>query len=210
MGISGTPHMIAFKEYFPDFELTPHGLASRSDEPNNPAVSFTLSGPEGTDAHLLFARHPDFAAMHGRAHAIPAEVTYTHAAVGTLPPNTIALVHTPDGLKALLTDEALQQTVIDRLEVGARHTHPVLGYTFEVLAHHPKARLIQHVTNRSNDVRVEALHLVGWLGNHTDEAWVWLRQAVELELGDERVGIEYRPAAGIGRPPSGSGACTRP
>lgn len=192
--IAGTPYTITFKEYFPDFELTPQGLASRSDEPNNPAIAFTLSGPEGTDAHLLFARHPNFAAVHGRAQVIPAQVTYAHAAVATLPPNTIALVQTEQGLTAVLTDEALQRTVIESLEPGTRHTHPTLGYAFEVLAYHPKARLVQHMSNRSDDVRAEALHLVGRLGDRTAEAWVWLRQAVELQLGEERIAVEYRPA----------------
>jgi len=194
MQIGGTPYTITFKDYFPDFELTSHGLASRSEEPKNPAVSFLLSGPEGADAHLLFARHPDFAALHGRVQVISAEVAYTHAAVNTLAPNAIALVQVERELKAVLTDEALQRTVIESLGIGARHTHPTLGYAFEVVTHHPKARLIQHITNRSDEVRAEAVHVIGRLGGRTAEAWVWLRQAVELTLGEERIAIEYRPA----------------
>ena len=65
--VEGTPYQITFKDYFPDFAITKEGLVSRSPQPNNPAVSFTLTGPEGADAYLLFALHPDFQEI-GRAH----------------------------------------------------------------------------------------------------------------------------------------------
>ena len=65
VAIEGTPYRVTFRDYFPDFAITEHGPGSRSSQPNNPAVSFTLTGPEGTDAYLLFALHPDFQSMHG-------------------------------------------------------------------------------------------------------------------------------------------------
>jgi hypothetical protein len=192
--IPETPYAITFKDYFADFALTEQGPASRSDEPNNPAVAFILSGPEGVDAHLLFARHPDFAALHGRAHVIAAQVAYHHEAAAALPPNTIALVQPPEGgLTAVVTDEGMQRTVLGQIEVGRRYTHPSLGYGFTVAAYHPKAKVVQHVTNRSDEVRSEALHVIGRLDDQTAEAWVWLRQAVELELGGEPVIVEYGP-----------------
>ncbi len=194
IAISGTPYAITFKDYFPDFTLGPEGPTSRSEEPNNPAVALLLSGPEGADAHLLFARHPDFAAMHGRTHLIPAEVVYTHGRTGGLPPNTIALLRRPDGqLLALFTDEQMQRTEPERVQAGWRGTHPSLGYGIEIVAYYPKARLIQHIEPRSNDVRSEAVHVIGRLDGLEAESWVWLRQAVELKFGDEVMVVEYRP-----------------
>lgn len=193
--IPGTPYRITFKDYFPDFAITEQGLTSRSDQPNNPAVSFTLTGPEGTDAYLLFALHPDISAMHGWAHTIKAEVIYRHAAGSSLPPNAIALLHTPsDTLAAVLTGTAGERRTIDRLERGRRYTHPWLGYEVEVLAHLPRARVVQHITNRSDEVKVEALHLVAREGDQTAEAWVGLRGSAQLVLGKEPVTVEYQPA----------------
>jgi cytochrome c biogenesis protein ResB len=50
------------------------------------------------------------------------------------------------------------------------------------------------MTNRSNDVRAEALHLIAQIGERTEEVWVSLRESVELDVGGEPVVVEYRPA----------------
>jgi len=193
--IEGTPYTITFKDYFPDFAISEQGLVSRSDEPKNPAVAFTLSGPEGTDAHLLFAFHPDFPALHGRAHTIHAQVRYLHAATSALPPNSFAILRTPSGaLSAALTGATGERQSIEPLQVGTRYTHPWLGYQFEVAVYYPKAKHIQHMTNRSDEVRTEALHVIGREGEQTAEAWLGLRDSAALSLGVEPIIVEYRPA----------------
>ncbi|MBI4353676.1 MAG: cytochrome c biogenesis protein ResB [Candidatus Omnitrophica bacterium] len=193
VAIAGTPYTIMFKDYFADFALGEQGPVSRSQQPNNPAVAFTLNGPEGTDAHLLFALHPNFAAIHGRSHVINAEVAYRHDATAALPPNTIALIAPSNELMAVATDEQMQRTVFETIEIGRAYTHPSLGYTFSIEAYHPKAKVTQHITNRSDDVRAEAIHVIGRLDDEMAESWVWLRQPAELRLGNESVVVEYRP-----------------
>lgn len=194
--IEGTPYTVTFKDYFPDFAITEQGLTSRSAQPNNPAVSFTLSGPEGVDAHLLFAFHPEFPALHGREHAIAADIGYTHPAGSSLPPNSIGLFVTPSGtLAALLTgSQAVERQPIDPVDVGTRYTHPWLGYDFEVAAYYPRAKVTQRITNRSEEVKAELLHLIAREGEETAEGWVGLRGSVELALGEEPVTVEYLPA----------------
>lgn len=204
--IQGTPYAVTFKDYFPDFAITEQGLASRSDEPRNPAVSFTLAGPEGIDAHLLFAFHPEFPELHTREHRIPAQVRYTHPAGASLPPNAIALLRSPSAgtqeppsapaeeLTMLFTGPEGQRREVGLLEVGASHVHPWLGYRVVVAAYHPRARLTQHVSNRSDEVRAEALHVVGHLNGLSADAWVGLRQAAELSLGNEVIRLAYQPA----------------
>ena len=193
--IEGTPYVITFKQYFPDFTLTEQGPANRSEMPNNPAIALTLSGPEGTDAHLLFALHPDFPALHGRTHQIHAHLTYTHPAGASLPPQTIAILRQPSGaLSAVLTGGAGERQYLKTLELGASYTHPWLGYEFAVTSYYVKARLIQEFRNRNNDVRVEVLHLMAQDGEQTAEAWLGLRGAVELPLGEHPVRVEYKPA----------------
>ncbi|MBI3321459.1 MAG: cytochrome c biogenesis protein ResB [Candidatus Omnitrophica bacterium] len=195
IAIEGTPYQLTFKDYFPDFAITTQGLVSRSDQPNNPAVSFTMTGPEGADAYLLFALHPEFQTIHGLAHTIPAEARYTHAAVAALPPNAIAVARTPSGeLLAVLTGAASERRLIDPVVIGTDYTHPWLGYTFAVDAFFPHAEAVQRIRNRSDEVKAEALHLVGREGEQAAEAWVGLRGSAQLVLGKEPVTVEYRPA----------------
>lgn len=195
MPIDGTPYRITFKDYFSDFAITSQGLVSRSAEPSNPAVSFTLEGPEGVDAYLLFAWHPEFQSIHGLAHSIPAEVGYIHTGHSVLPPNGIGLVRRPSSgtLSAVLTTEDGRLTVMDAVETGAWYTHPSLGYRFSVAAFYPKARLVQQVRNRTDEIRAEAIHVVGREGAQEADAWLTLRGTATLPLGREPVAIEYRP-----------------
>ena len=195
VAIDGTPYVITFKDYFPDFALTPEGIINRSDAPVNPAVSFLLSGPEGTDTYLLFARFPEFEAVHGLEHTIPAEVSYTHAEGSALPPNAISLVRTPSGtLAAVLTGSEGERRQLESVELGRPYTHPWLGYEFEVSAYYPRAAASQSFQNRSNQVRLEALHLTARQGEETTEAWVSSGSGAQLVLGDEPLLVEYRPA----------------
>jgi len=195
VAVEGTPYRITFKDYFPDFTITSQGVESRSQQPNNPAVSFTLTGPEGTDAYLLFGRYPEFQSMHGITHVIPAEVRYTHLGVAALPPNGIALIRKPSGsLVAALTDaQGAREELIDPLKVGTPYTHPSMGYTFTVAEYYPKARVEPQVTNRSSSVKMEALHLTVREGEATDEAWVGMRGSVRLSPGGRPLIVEYRP-----------------
>jgi cytochrome c biogenesis protein ResB len=194
IAITGTPYRVTFKDYFPDFAITEQGLTSRSSEPNNPAVSFTLTGPEGTDAHLLFALHPEIPAMHGWAHQIKAEASYTHPTAEVLPPNAVVLLRAPSGrLAAVLTGAAGERQILDPIETGADYTHPSLGYQVRIAAFHPRASLAQHITNRGDEVKAEALHLIAQEGGQTAEAWVGLRGSAELAVGKEPITVEYRP-----------------
>lgn len=193
--VPGTAYRVTFKQYFPDFVIDESGPASRSDQPNNPAVAFTLSGPAGTDPYLLFALHPEISAMHGWRHAIPAHARYDHPAGERLPPSAIVVVRTPAGtLAAILTGESGEQEYLPSLELGRAYPHAPSGVTFRVAAYEPRAQVHHDVTNRSDRVRAEAIHLV--LSNDTEVADTWLGfgGTGELRLGDERLLVSYQKA----------------
>ena len=193
--VKGTPYRLTFKDYFPDFVISEEGLMSRSSEPNNPAVSFTLEGPEGVDPYLLFALHPDISAMHGWQHRIRVQASYQHVGGESLPPNAVVLLHEPDGaLAAVLTGPSGERRTLDSVASGTWYPHPWLGDEFSVDAHYPRARVAQHIRNRSDEVKAEALHLTAQEGSETAEAWVGLRGSASLALGKEPVAVEYRPA----------------
>lgn len=192
--VKGTPYRLTFKDYFADFAITEQGPVSRSDEPNNPAVAVLLAGPEGTDAFLLFALHPDFQAMHGMTHTIPATIAYTHDAAGALPPNAIAIIQMPGGaFVGMTTNEAGTRALIEPLEPGQAYTHPSLGYEFTVAAAYARARRTPLVTNRSNEVKAEAVHVIAEEGAQRAEAWLRLREAADLPLGDKPVRAAFQP-----------------
>lgn len=193
--IKGSSYRITFKGYFPDFAITPDGPTSRSSDPNNPAVAFTLEGPEGTDSYLLFALHPDFQTMHGLTHTIHATARYRHnAASAALPPNGIIIVRPPSGgLFAVLTAADGARTTVNPMTLGEWATHPSLGYRFLVKEFYPKARIAQQMSNRSNEVRMEALRLTVRGADRPVEAWVGLRGSATLDIGEEPITVEYRP-----------------
>lgn len=192
--VAGTPYSILFKGYFHDFAIEGKEAINRSEQPNNPAVAFTLTGPEGTDAHLLFALHPSFAEMHGVQHKIQAHARYSRSA-GRLPPNSIALVRKPaGGLTAVMTDGQGRRTQVDPLEPGRGYEHPGLGYQFQVSRFYPRARLEQSFENRDNEVRSEAVRLTVRQGEKVSQVWLGLRESAELPFGGHPVVVEYRPA----------------
>ncbi len=193
--VPGTPYQLQFKDYFPDFVIAEQGPASRTDEPNNPAVSFTLQGPEGTEPYLLFALHPEIGAMHGWQHRIRVDARYRHPAADALPPNAIALLRTPGGdLMGVLTGPDGTRQRLDRVEQGTSYTHPTLGYEFTVVTMATRARRSVAFRNRSNEVRQEAVHVVADDGRRRAEGWIPLQGSIELAMADEPVHIEYRPA----------------
>lgn len=194
--IPGTDYRVTFKDYFADFVMTAEGLSSRSDSPDNPAVSFVLSGPEGEDAYLLFAMHPDFQSMHGFKHAIAAEASYTHeSAGGSLPSQSIAIIKKSSGeLMAVLTQPSGERTTINSVKPGEKYTHDSLGYGFELLDYLPRAQVTQRFDNRSDEIHGEALHVSAKEGGQSAEGWVTMRNSTELNLGGKPIVVEYAPA----------------
>ena len=184
ISIEGTPYRLTFKGYFPDFAITPDGPTSRSSEPNNPAVALTLDGPEGTDSYLLFAMHPEFQTMHGLTHTIHATARYRHtASSAALPPHGIIVVRPPSGeLFAVLTAQDGTRTVVKPLKISTWVTHPSLGYRFQIKEFYPRTRITQQMSNRSNDVHMEAVRLTVRGASQPAEAWVGMRGSATLDI----------------------------
>jgi hypothetical protein len=192
--VDGTPYTIQFKDYFPDFAILEHGVGNRSEEPNNPAVSFVLNGPEGSDAHLLFALHPDFAAMHGRQHTIPAQATFQHAGSASVPPQAIAIVrHASGALTALLTGDAGQRHVAP-VEVGRRYQHPWTETHFTVRAARARAAIRQDVSNKNDQIKREALHVTLQRGQDVGHAWLTMDAPTPVAIGGHDVVLTYARA----------------
>ncbi len=190
--VRGTPYLLAFKDYFSDLAVTPEGVVNRSKEPRNPAVSFVLRGPQGSDPHLLFALHPDFPEIHGQRRAIHVHATYLHPAARQLPPRAICLVRGPDGrLSWVFTGEGGERQVT-RFELGQKLRHPWLGIEVQAEQFHPRASRVRRYANRDNEVRSEALHVVAQDSGQTADAWIGFGGGAEISIGGDRILLEYR------------------
>jgi len=170
-------------------------MVNRSDQPNNPAISFTLSGPEGADDYLAFALYPDFESMHKRERVIHAHVRYVHEARAALPPNTIAVLRHPSGAFTCVVSGSAGETHAAACEIGGEYTHPWLGYRFALLQAYARAQVTSGFRNRSREVKSEALHVVAQQGDAVADGWVGMRGQIELPLeGTQPIRVEYRPA----------------
>src|SRR5262249_7141738 len=66
MTVPGTDHRLKVLRYIPDARVVEGKLVSRSQEPNNPALEFRLTGSGVDETHLVFANFPDLEGVHGR------------------------------------------------------------------------------------------------------------------------------------------------
>lgn len=190
--------------YYPDAvqeeEIIPEG------ERENPAVQVELSAVDHRDDIWLFSRNPDrFGAHWGGAHIFFLELE-TRAewdralqrkpAHHDLPPNSILLLQGPGGpLAAVLTGPRGERKVVHPVRIGAEVRHPQLGYSIRVKRHAPRAEIRRHFSNRGAEVRSEALRISASDGRETAQAWLGLRESVQLPLVEkDPLVIEYRPA----------------
>lgn len=201
LSIPGTPYRILFKQIFTDFGLTAQGPINRSKEPNNPAVAFLLTGPEGTDARLAFARYPDFEALHGHPQKIRTQVHYLFSSSRDWPPNSFLLIRSVSGhagqageLSAVLTGESPQPPrIVSPIQIGTRYVHSALGFEFQVQALLPRAQLVQEVISRGDEIQAERLHVRASDGQTEAEGWLALGEPVQLPLSEkDPLLVEYR------------------
>ncbi len=190
--VSGTPYRVVFKDYFTDLAIAEEGVVNRSREPRNPAVSFVLQGPQGSDPYLLFALHPDFPEIHGQRRTIRAHAAYLHPAARRLPPQAVCLVRQPDGKVSWVFTGAPGELQTARFELGKKVRHPWLGMEVQAEAFYPTANVVARYVNRDNEVRSEAVHVVAQDSGQTAEAWIGLGGGAEISIGGDRVLLEYR------------------
>ncbi len=193
--LEGTPYTLSLKEYFPDFVITDTGPASRSDSPQNPALSFTLEGPEGKEAFLAFALHPEFEERHGLSRKIHVHAVYEMGgALPSLPPALIGVVRTPEAWRVAMTSEAGGEQRFLPLAPGETIEHPWLGVSFRVLEVLPNARRMEHYRVKDNEVKQQAIHVILEQGDRREEKWLLQGEAAHLEWDGKMVVVAYQSA----------------
>jgi len=91
-------YTVTNKEFLPRASIQDGQLINRESGAFNPAIRFTLEGPEGTEEHLAFSEFPDFGSIHGKANpsGLSARLIYPNAS-SSASTNLVTLLETPDG-----------------------------------------------------------------------------------------------------------------
>ena len=200
--LEGGPLQVVVDRYYPNSDRSEQ--IAGDGEKENPAVHLVLSHKGREDDIWLLAQDPDrFGARWGEAHVFflrPDSEQQEREMMGKgkvpLPPDSITVLSLPGGgLAGLLIGRDGKKQAINPLQTGQVYVHPSLGYRFTVSDFYPRARVEESFTNRDDEIRSEALHLVARQGERTAQAWLGLRETVTLPFGKHPVIVEYRPAA---------------
>ena len=191
--IEGTPYTLFLRDYFADFALTEEGPTSQSDEPLNPALSFTLEGPEGKEPFIVFALYPEFETMHGVQRAIPVEARYeVQAATPQLPPNLIGIVRSPEAWHVVMTSPDGEEKEIIPFTLNKTYEHPWEKVSMQILERLPAARISQEFRLKDNEVKRPAIHAIVEKGGLREEFWMAYGEVKQLLLGEEGFVIGYQ------------------
>ncbi|MBI4327985.1 MAG: cytochrome c biogenesis protein ResB [Chloroflexi bacterium] len=118
-------------KYVPDFviDLTNKVVASRSEEPRNPAILVQVTGPKYNNNRWLFAKFPDFTVHTSETHASgpsPLIMTYQNHGVSEKPVATAGPVKSFKSMLHVVEGGSVVQT--RTIEVNRPFSHQ--GYTF--------------------------------------------------------------------------------
>lgn len=94
--VGETEYGIRVLRYLPHATVGANGLTNASNEPVNPAIECTLTGPDGPERRLAFALHPEFGAMHGNGEGKTVRVSFV-APEGGLEKESTEILLGPDG-----------------------------------------------------------------------------------------------------------------
>jgi hypothetical protein len=196
--VEKTPYKVRVLRYLPHAIVTREkNVMNASDRPENPAVELELSGPEGNETRVAFARFPDFQMSHGQEKpekVLPLKVTF-EAGPGADAPASIEIVRGPDGSLQARFGEADGARPV-AVEVGTPIPVPGSDLRLTVLHAFDRARWQETAvpTLRVRETRDPAV-LVKLLAG-SESAEVWLRKyedrTVELAGGRFRLGFESR------------------
>jgi len=95
--LKDTEYTIHVLRYLPHATVGPDNKVSNtSNQPVNPAIEFEITGPDGKDTRLAFAKFPDFGSMHKKKILQDLKVTFL-APIDITPAAPIEVLSGPDG-----------------------------------------------------------------------------------------------------------------
>ncbi len=177
------PHAVVGKD---------HEIQNASPDPVNPAIEVELSGPEGSEKRLAFARFPDFGSMHNRKGAADLKVTFLfpQTTKATAP---IEVIAAPENRFYARFAPRGQPAVMQEIAVGAALPTPWPGRTFTLADYYERARITQEVVARKavRKERVPAIRLRAKRAGKEQTVWMQLGYSARMTLGGKAFELTY-------------------
>lgn len=188
-----TGYTLRTLRYMPHATVGPdRKVTNASPDPVNPAVEVELSGRDGNEKRLVFAKFPDFKSMHGQNQRedirVTLSVSETHA-----PQAPAEVLGGPQGEMYVRFSWEGTAPVVRELAVGEAVETPWPGEKFTLLRRFDHARRRQSMVppDRIRQDRTPAL--LARIGSEGDSStmWLWRRQAREFSAGGKRYVLAY-------------------
>ncbi len=144
--VEGTSYFLEVLRYVPDFVILPsREVASRSEQPNNPAVQVRITGPDGfTQDQWLFSKFPS---THMGAEA-PFEMRFKMNDGSSKPSRSLFVLNPENGepVLALLKDGKLVEK--QETAAGASFKIPDSPYVFSIERFIKNTNIVRKIENR--------------------------------------------------------------
>jgi hypothetical protein len=191
--VGDTPYTIRVLEYFPHANVGSNGkLRNASNEPINPAVEVELTGPEGKETRLSFARFPDFGKMHGENKMEKVKVAFV-GPTQQAPEAPIEVLRGPDGTLVARFTAKRNRTLTQTLAVGTPVESPWPLQRFAVLDQFDHARIDRIVTpiEPRKEGREPAVLVSITRGQETKDMWLQKYRSHSLTVDGKPYELRY-------------------
>jgi len=148
-------------------------LVNVSPEPVNPTLELEISGPQGTERRVCFAKFPDFQGMHGDAAQADVKATFiAKAASGASAP--IEIIGAPDGRTFARFATASGKSAAQELMPEKPLATPWAGKSLTLLKRYEHARIDNPLEPVSpvREPRIPAVLVKLTSGGESSEMWV--------------------------------------
>ena len=172
--IGGTSRTVRVLRYLPHASVGPDNkVTSISNQPVNPAIEAELTGPDGSETRLAFAKFPDFQSMHGTPRNEEVKLTFITSAVSA-PETPIEVLGGPDGDLYVRFSPSGVEITTQELGIGEPVDSPWAGRKFTVLRRFDHARIESFVEPvvPVRKSRIPAVLLTVSTPNSIDTTWV--------------------------------------
>lgn len=172
--LSGSGLSVRVLRYLPHATVgADRQVVSASNQPINPAVEIEISGPDGSERRVCFAKFPDFQSMHGRAAHSDVNATFVASAAAT-PTTPIELIGASDGRTFVRFAPPSAPVSTQELTLGNAAQTPWAGQTLTLVRRFERARIDQplEAVTPVRTSRMPAVLLKLTTGDESSEMWV--------------------------------------
>lgn len=164
-------------------------VTNASERPVNPAVEVEITGPEGKENRLAFARFPDFKSMHDSATKMDVDVVFAMP-VEDAPRAPVEVFRDPRGNLGVRFARQGAEVETRRLSVGEVVETPWPGQRFSVLRvlEHARRKAIPEPVTPPRKERSPALRVRWKGGKDSGELWLFMYRPRRVTAG----GADYR------------------